>query len=75
MHASNVCTPIAGDNATIFVALELAQKNWLVTMHSPERGPLYQAPAGAFLVSHNCSWSPSRKGRRGFCGEFEQPQK
>jgi len=38
MHASNVCTPIAGDNATIFVALELAQKNWLVTMHSPERG-------------------------------------
>jgi transposase len=38
MQASNVRTPIAGDIATIFVALELAQKNWLVTMHSPERG-------------------------------------
>jgi transposase len=38
MQASNVRTPIAGDIATIFVALKLAQKNWLVTMHSPERG-------------------------------------
>ena len=37
MQASNVRTPIAADNGTIFIAIELAQKNWLVTMHSPER--------------------------------------
>jgi transposase len=37
MQASNVCTPIAGHNGTIFVALELSQQRWLVTMHSPDR--------------------------------------
>jgi transposase len=38
MRASNVRTPIAGDNGTIFVALELSQRSWLVTEHSPDKG-------------------------------------
>jgi transposase len=37
MHASNVCTPIAGHIGTIFVAIELSHKEWLVTLHSPEK--------------------------------------
>jgi transposase len=37
MQASNVRTPIAGHNGTIFVALELSQRSWLVTMHSPDK--------------------------------------
>jgi transposase len=37
MQASNVRTPIAGDSGTIFVAIELSQRSWLVTMHSPDR--------------------------------------
>ena len=37
MQASNVRTPIAGDNGTIFVALELSRRTWLVTMNSPDR--------------------------------------
>jgi transposase len=37
MQASNICTPIAGDTATVFVAIELSQRSWLVTLWSPER--------------------------------------
>jgi len=37
MQTSNVCAPINGNNGTIFVALELSQKTWLVTMHSPDQ--------------------------------------
>ena len=37
MQASNVRTPIGKDNGTLFVAIELSQRSWLVTMHSPER--------------------------------------
>jgi transposase len=37
MLTSNVCTPIKGDNGTIFVAIELSRRSWLVTMHSPDR--------------------------------------
>lgn len=37
MQASNVCTPTVGHIGTIFVAIELSQKNWLVSMHSPDR--------------------------------------
>jgi len=37
MQASNECTPIAGHIGTIFVAIELSQKSWLVTMHSPDQ--------------------------------------
>jgi transposase len=37
MRTSNVVTPISGDCGTIFVALELSQRSWLVTMYSPDR--------------------------------------
>jgi transposase len=34
---SNVSTPIDRKNGTIFVALELSRRTWLVTMHAPDR--------------------------------------
>jgi transposase len=37
MQASNIGTPTVGDCGTIFVAIELSQRSWLVTMHSPDR--------------------------------------
>jgi transposase len=37
MQASTVSTPTAGHNGTIFLAIELSQKTWLVTLHSPDR--------------------------------------
>ena len=37
MQASNVSTLTSAHNGTIFVALELSQNSWLVTMHSPDR--------------------------------------
>jgi transposase len=37
MQASTVDTPTAGHCGTIFVTLELSQKTWLVTLHSPDR--------------------------------------
>jgi len=37
MQASNTCMPITDHTATIFVAIELSQRNWLVVMHSPDR--------------------------------------
>ena len=37
MHASNVSTPITDRNSTIFVAIELSQRSWLVTLHSPDK--------------------------------------
>src|ERR1700758_2067492 len=37
MKASNVCAPTAANNGTIFVALELSRRTWLVTMHAPDR--------------------------------------
>jgi transposase len=37
MQASHVSTPTVGHYGTIFVAIELSQKSWLVTMHSPDR--------------------------------------
>jgi transposase len=37
MQAPGVSTPIAERNNTIFVAIELSQKSWLVTMHSPDK--------------------------------------
>src|SRR5436305_10661187 len=37
MQAPTVDTPTTGHCGTIFVALELSQKSWLVTMHSPDR--------------------------------------
>ena len=40
MQASNARTPIAGHIGTIFVSIELSQKNWLVTLHSPDKDRL-----------------------------------
>src|ERR1700719_2506255 len=37
MQAPTVSTPITGHINTIFVAIELSQKTWLVTMHSPDK--------------------------------------
>lgn len=37
MHVSNVSTPIRNNLITIFVAIELSQKSWLVTLYSPDR--------------------------------------
>ncbi|MCK1740341.1 IS110 family transposase, partial [Bradyrhizobium sp. 139] len=37
MQASIESTPTAGHIGTIFVAIELSQKTWLVTLHSPDR--------------------------------------
>lgn len=37
MQTSNVRTPISGNIGTVFVALELSRRTWLVTMHAPDR--------------------------------------
>ncbi|MGY4399539.1 IS110 family RNA-guided transposase [Bradyrhizobium sp. USDA 3315] len=37
MQASTAGTPAASHCGTIFVAIELSQKTWLVTLHSPDR--------------------------------------
>lgn len=37
MQASSMSTPTAGHSGTIFVAIELSQKTWLVTLHSPDQ--------------------------------------
>jgi transposase len=37
MQASTVATPTADHCGTIFVTIELSQKSWLVTLHSPDR--------------------------------------
>jgi transposase len=37
MQASNTCTPIVGHIGTIFVAIELSQRNWLIVMRGPDR--------------------------------------
>ncbi|HEY2462960.1 MAG TPA: IS110 family transposase [Steroidobacteraceae bacterium] len=37
MQAFDVSTPIASGISTIFVAIELSQRSWLVTMHCPDK--------------------------------------
>jgi len=37
MQASTPGTPTSGNSDTIFVTIELSQKTWLVTLHSPDR--------------------------------------
>jgi len=37
MQASTKSTPTAGHSGTIYVAIELSQKTWLVTLYSPDR--------------------------------------
>ena len=38
MQAPTIGTPTAAYSDTIFVAIELSQKTWLVTVHSPDLG-------------------------------------
>src|ERR1700754_3389414 len=38
MQASTIGTPTAAHNDTIFVAIELSRKKWLITVHSPDLG-------------------------------------
>ena len=40
MQASTVDTPTVDHCGTIFVAIELSQKSWLVTLHSPDKGKM-----------------------------------
>ena len=40
MQASTVDTPTVVHCGTIFVAIELSQKTWLVTLHSPDKGKM-----------------------------------
>jgi transposase len=40
MQASTVATPTVEHCGTIFVAIELSQKSWLVTLHSPDKGKM-----------------------------------
>ncbi len=42
MQGSNVDAPIAKHSGTIFIAIELSQKNWVLTLHSPDRDGLSQ---------------------------------
>ena len=37
MQASTVDTPTVDHCGTIFVAIELSQRSWLVTLHSPDK--------------------------------------
>jgi transposase len=37
MQASHVSTPIKSNVSTLFVAIELSQRSWLVTMHCPDK--------------------------------------
>ena len=46
MQASNVSTPITERNNTIFVALELSQRSWLVTLHSPDKDRISRHKVG-----------------------------
>jgi transposase len=46
MQASPVATPTAGHCGTIFVTIELSQKAWLVTLHSPDRDRISRHKVG-----------------------------
>ena len=42
MQGSNASAPIAEHSATIFIAIELSQKTWVLTIHRPDRDGLSQ---------------------------------
>jgi transposase len=48
MQASTVSTPITDRISTIFGAIELSQKTWLVTIHSPDKDKIsrHKVPGG-----------------------------
>jgi transposase len=42
MQGSNVGAPTAEHSGTIFIAIELSQKAWVLTIHSPDRDGISQ---------------------------------
>jgi transposase len=40
MQASTISTPIGRDIGTLYVAIELSQRSWVIVMHSPDQGRL-----------------------------------
>lgn len=42
MQASNASAPIANHSGTVFIALELSRKSWVLTVHSPDREGISQ---------------------------------
>ena len=42
MQASNASAPTANHGGTIFIAIELSQKAWVLTIHSPDRDGISQ---------------------------------
>jgi transposase len=42
MQAFNVSAPITNHSGTIFIAIELSQKAWVLTIHSPDRDGISQ---------------------------------
>lgn len=44
MRTSTIATPTKDHYATIFVAIELSQKSWLVTLHSPDSQRMSRFP-------------------------------
>ncbi|MFL6834467.1 MAG: IS110 family transposase [Xanthobacteraceae bacterium] len=47
MQAFHVGTPITNGISTIFVAIELSQKSWLVTMHCPDKDKMSRHNVGS----------------------------
>ena len=54
MQASTVATPTVGHYGTIFVAIELSQKTWLVTLHSPDKDKMSRHKAGRRGIMPDC---------------------
>jgi transposase len=42
MQASNASAPIANHSGTVFIAIELSRKSWVLTVHSPDRDGISQ---------------------------------
>jgi len=42
MQASNASAPIANHSGTVFIAIELSRKSWVLTVHSPDREGISQ---------------------------------
>jgi transposase len=71
MQASTPGTPTNGHCGTIFVAIELSQRTWLVTMHSPDRDRIsrHKLPGGDHagllkLIEETCERAARKLGSR-----------
>ena len=40
MQASPISTPIGSDIGTVYMAIELSQRSWLIVLHSPDQARL-----------------------------------